>query len=440
VRGPYLLRGLFWAGLFLLLALAPLLILFIGPVPQGRGFWVEFSVALAFAGLALLGLQFGVTARFRRITSAWGIDIIYHFHRQISLIAFLLVLAHPLILFITDPATLELLNPIDAPWRARFGVASLVCLIVLVVTSLWRLQLRLQYEAWRLLHGVLAVLIVALAMLHILGVGYYIETPLKQAFWVALTLLWISLLVYVRIIKPILMIRRPYEVAQVHEERGDSYSLTLTPVGHAGVRHTPGQFVWLTLWNSPFEITEHPFSVASSPSANGAITLTIKKLGDFTSTLPLVRPGKRAYLDGPYGAFSISRFPARHYVFIAGGIGITPIMSMLRSMAEAGDTRPLVLIYGNPTWDEVTFREELQALQQRLNLDVVHVLEEAPEGWQGHTGLINDDILKPYVPDDISEHEYFICGPDPMMDAVEEALQKLGVPLGKYHSERYSLN
>ncbi len=439
MKNTYLVRGVFWVMVFLVLTLAPLLILFIDPIPEGRGFWIEFSVALAFIGLAMLGLQFGVTARFRHITSAWGIDIIYHFHRQISLIAAALIVAHPVILFITNPAALELLNPITAPWRARFGLIALISLIVLIVISIWRLRLRIRYEAWRLTHGVLATLVIAMAMLHILGVGHYIATPWKQTFWAVLTFVWIGLLLYVRVLKPLLMIRRPYEVERVIEERGDAYTLVLRPVKHEGMRHKPGQFTWLTLWNSPFDVTEHPFSIASSASSGGQIALTIKNLGDFTSTIQYVKPGKRAYLDGPYGAFSVDRFPAQAYTFIAGGVGITPIMGILRTLADRGDARPLTLLYGNKTWDDITFREEIEALKERLNLHVVHVLEEPPDNWQGETGFITADILRQHMPPDLDQHEYFICGPDPMMDAVEKALQDLGVPLGKYHSERYNL-
>jgi predicted ferric reductase len=410
-----------------------------GPVPAGRGFWTEFSVALAFIGLAILGLQFGVTARLRHVTSAWGIDIIYHFHRQVSLIAAMLVVAHPIILFISNPATLELLNPMTAPWRVRFGLVALVCLLLLIVISLGRLQLRIRYEAWRLSHGVLATLVVAMAMLNMLGVGHYIALPWKQVFWAALTFIWIGLPLYVRVFKPLFMLRRPYEVERVIEERGDAYTLILRPVKHEGMRHKAGQFTWLTLWNAPFDVTEHPFSIASSASNSSQLALTIKNLGDFTSTIPHLRPGKRAYLDGPYGAFSLDRFPAHAYTFIAGGIGITPIMSILRTMGDRGDQRPLALLYGNKTWEDVTFREELEGLKERLNLRVVHVLEQPPENWNGETGFITAEMLRQQMPKTLEQHEYFICGPDSMMDAVEKGLHALGVPLGKYHSERYNL-
>ena len=108
----YAVRGTIWVILYLLFILAPLFALLAGTFPPTRDFWTEFSVAIGYAGLAMMGLQFGLTARFRYVTDPWGEDVIYHFHRQISLIAVGLVVAHPLILFVVRPELLALLNSI----------------------------------------------------------------------------------------------------------------------------------------------------------------------------------------------------------------------------------------------------------------------------------------------------------------------------------------
>ncbi|HMQ35644.1 MAG TPA: ferric reductase-like transmembrane domain-containing protein, partial [Chloroflexaceae bacterium] len=393
-------RAVFWVLVVLLLVLAPLFALLAGARPEGRPFWVELSVALGFAGLALMGLQFLLTARIRYLTTPFGIDIVYHFHRQISVIATLLVLAHPIILFVGDPSNLARLNLIEAGWQARTGVLSVVALLALVVSSLWRQPLGLAYEPWRAAHGTLAVLAVALAMAHVAIVGYHVATPWKRALWIALPMLWIALLAYVRLIKPWLMLRRPYEVREVREERGGAYTLVLQPVGHPGFQFMPGQFAWLTLRGSPYTIREHPFSFSSSAAAGGQVAFTIKELGDFTATIKEARPGQRAYLDGPFGVFSVDRNLAPGYVFVAGGVGITPIMSMLRTLADRRDPRPLLLLYANKTWDEATFREELDSLVERLALKVVHVIEEPDDGWQGERGFVDAEILGRYVPEE----------------------------------------
>src|SRR5271168_5331782 len=117
MRLRYAVRGAIWIAFYLLFILAPLFALLAGTWPPARDFWTEFSVALGYAGLAMMSLQFGLTARFRSITRPWGDDLIYHVHRQLSILAVGLVLAHPLILFVDQPKFLALLNIFSAPWR-----------------------------------------------------------------------------------------------------------------------------------------------------------------------------------------------------------------------------------------------------------------------------------------------------------------------------------
>jgi predicted ferric reductase len=435
-----LIQGAFWIGVYLVLTLTPLFILLIGPAPRGRGFWTEFSVALGFAGMAIMGMQFLITARFHRLTAPFGMDIMYEFHRQISWVAFVLVIAHPVLIFWERPEMIQLLNVFQAPWRARFAVTSVVALLAMIATSIWRRQLGLHYEPWRVLHGILAVLVVGLAMAHIVMWGNYIGTSTwKLAFWVLLTAFWIGSLAYVRVWKPVMLLRRPYRIAAVQPERGDAWTLTFEPEGHPGFRFEPGQFAWVSIWNGPFGMREHPFSFSSSAEQHKSVTLTIKALGDFTSTIKDVKVGQRAYLDGPYGAFTIDRQRSPGYVFLAVGVGITPMMSMLRTLADRGNDQPLLLIYGSKTWEDVIFRDELEELKGRLkNLKIVHVITQPPEDWQGERGRITKEMLARLLPADRNSRDYFICGPDAMMDDVERALTELGVSLAYFHSERYN--
>jgi predicted ferric reductase len=443
----YKLRGALWVIVYLLFILAPLLLLLAGSWPPVRDFWTELSIAIGYAGLAIMGLQFGLTARFRYVTEPWGEDVIYHFHRQVSLLALGLVMAHPIIIVTVQP---QLLAPfklmleapwsafVATPWSARFAVLSICALIALVVMALWRVKLNISYETWHLTHILLAVVAVTAGLLHMVASGFYLTNPWKQALWIGLTVLWIGLLLYVRIVKPLFMLRRPYRVSEVRSEHGDTWTLVMRPEGHPGFRFTPGQFGWLTLWGSPFKITGHPFSFSSSAEfKDGRVEMTIRKLGDFTSAIDKVPVGQRVYLDGPYGAFTIGN-PADMHVLIAGGIGITPMMSMIRTLADRRDSRLAILLYGNSDWEAITFREELEALKARLDLRVVHVLAKPPAGWTGEQGYITAELLKRHLPPPYADHEYFICGPDVMMDAIEKALGELGVPMSKYHSERYS--
>ena len=429
-----------WFSAYLALVLAPLFVLLIGPVPPGSGFWWDFSMALGFAGMAMMGAQFILTARFRRASAPFGIDIIYYFHRFLAVIGFTLIVAHFLIIWVDSPAALAVVNPLLAPWHMTASRVALLLFAAIIVTSLWRKRLRIEYDRWRLWHALLSTAAFLLAVLHIEGVGYYIEAPVKRVLWTTFTLFWVLLIIYVRLIKPGRMRKAPYLVTEVRPERGQIWTMVLEPDGHTGLRFAPGQFAWLTLGESPFHVREHPFSFSSSAERGGHLEFTIKELGDFTRTIKDRQPGEIAYLDGPYGAFTVDGYPTSPgFVFIAGGVGIAPIMSMLRTLADRRDDRPLLLIYGNQRWEEVAFREELGKLKARLTLLVVHVLLEPPEDWEGESGYVGQDLLNKHLPTKRREQEYFVCGPTPMRRVVEQSLHNLRVPLKRVHAELFDL-
>lgn len=435
-------QGVFWIGIYLFVALAPLFILLAGPRPAGREFWRDLSVGLGYSGFAMVGLQFVLTARFKVIKAPYGSDIVYFFHRQISLVTFVLIAAHPLILFIFDPQLLGLLNLVTAPWAARFGVVAIISLVALISFSVWRKNLQIEYDRWRIWHGILATGAMALAMAHIELRGYYLNTLWKQLFWGFYGIFWVGVLAWVRVIKPFMLLRKPYLVEKVVSERGNAWTVVLRPAEHKGLRFQPGQFAWITAWDSPFRDHEHPFSFSGSAEESSQLAFTIKELGDFTASIKKLSQGQRVYVDGPYGAFSIDRhLHSQGFIFIAGGIGITPMMSMLRTLADRGDSRPLTLIYANKTLETATFLEEIDELPLRLNIKIVHVLESPPEGWSGEKGFVNADILERVLPTERipNKVEIFTCGPGPMMNAVEKALNQLGVPMGDFHSERFDL-
>lgn len=438
-RARRIVGGAFWLALYVLLSLTPLLVAFAYRDHPRREFWTEFSVALGFVALAMIGLQFAVTARFGSVAAPYGIDIVLRFHRQISLLALSLAVAHPVILFATRDDALGLLNVIEAPWRARFAVASTVALLLLVAISLWRRRLGLRYGGWRAAHGLLAITALALALAHVELVGWYVDLPWKRVLWAAMAIAVIGLLVYVRLVVPLLQLHRPWVIERVIPERGRATTLVLRPLGHRGLRFLPGQFAWLTLGRTPFAVEDHPFSFSSSAEDATGVAMTIKEAGDFTATVARIAPGTPAYLEGPHGAFTIDRYPGSGCVFVAGGVGITPVVSMLRTLADRGDRRPQLLVYGARSWDEITFREDLDLLRGRLDLRVVYVLSEPPADWRGERGRITYEVLERYLPEDKPSFLYFICGPPPMMDSVEHALRQVGVPWPSIYTERFSM-
>ncbi len=433
-----LLSVVFWLGAYLVVVTAPLFALLAGPVPPPGGFWWDFSMGLGFAALAMMGVQFILTARFRRATMPFGIDIIYYFHRFLAIFALVIAASHYLIIRIDNPAALGAANPVNAPAHMSAGRAAIALFLFLVLSSLTRRRLGVDYDLWRWTHALVATIAFVFALWHVVATGYYIGTDWKQALWTGYGLFWIALIGHVRIIKPWRMLRSPYRVAEVRRERGDAYTLILEPEGHAGMRFQPGQFAWLTLGGSSFALKEHPFSMASSAARAGTIEFGIKAVGDFTRSAMNVPPGQKAFLDGPYGAFSTDRHPrAPGYVFVAGGVGVAPIMCMLRTLADRGDRRPLVLFYGNRRWERVLYREELEALAASLDLRVIHILGEPPEDWRGERGLLTPAILERHLPASRGGLHCFICGPTAMTQVTEKWLAALGIQRARIHSELF---
>jgi predicted ferric reductase len=433
--------GALWLGVYLGIVLAPVAVLVLAPTPPSGGFWWDVSMGLGFAGLTMMGVQFVLTARFKRATAPFGIDVIYAFHRYLAYALLAIVLLHPLILVARDPAHLPtIVTPWAAPPEVSAGTVSLLLLVVLVAASAFRKPLRIPYEPWRATHLFLSLGALAFAGLHLHGVSYYTGAPAVRGLWVLIGLSILAIVVWVRLVRPWRLRRRPFEVVEVRPELASSWTLVVEPVAHRGFPFEPGQFAWLTVDRSPFLMQEHPFSIASSPDPAGRMEFVIKELGDFTRTVGRIAPGTVAWVDGPYGSFSMDRHPeATGYAFLAGGIGIAPMMSMLRTLAERGDRRPHVVFAAHSAWDRVPLRDQLAALRERLNLRVIHVLEKPPEGWEGEEGWITRELLERHLPPQRAELHYFVCGPVPMIRAMEDFLGQLGIPAGQVHTELFDM-
>lgn len=431
-------RALLWLLVYVVAVTAPLFALLPG-ANSGRGFTWDFAMALGYAGLAMFGMLFALTARFRRATAPFGIDIVYYFHRYLALWALGVIGVHYAVLRVWHPATLGAADPSVAASHMTAGRVALALFVLIALTSLARKRLNLDYDLWRITHALAATLAFGAALYHVHGAGRLLDTPGKRALWIGYGTFWLALILYVRVVRPWRITRAPWRVADVRPERGRVTTLVLEPAAAgAGLRFAPGQFVWLSLHASPFAMREHPFSIASSAEQPRRIELSIKALGDFSAAVAAIRPGEVAWLDAPYGTFGIDEYQeAAGFVFVAGGVGIAPILSMLRTLADRGDRRPLLLFYGNRVWDRVAFREELESegLSRRLDLKVVHVLQEPPPHWQGEVGFVTEDVLRRHLPAARDSFEVLLCGPTPMTKCVERSLATLGVPAARVHSE-----
>ena len=144
-------------------------------------------------------------------------------------------------------------------------------------------------------------------------------------------------------------------------------------------------------------------------------------------------------MDGPHGAFTSDIGSCGGFVLIAGGVGITPMMSMLRTAADRGDHRPyrLVVVAGSP--EDLLFREELGFLRHSLDLVVTEVLRQPRDGWDGHTGDLGVSLLALVLgtvdhPEDL---DHFICGPPGLVDDALDVLDALDVSPARVHTELF---
>jgi ferredoxin-NADP reductase len=150
------------------------------------------------------------------------------------------------------------------------------------------------------------------------------------------------------------------------------------------------------------------------------VEFTIRSFGTLTAGLRRLKVGEHVYLDGPWGRFRVNPDPRVRIAMIAAGIGVTPMLSMLKTMADGGDRRECVLILGNRSETTIPGRADIEALQATLNLRVVHVLAAS-------------------LPGPHEQWQFFLCGPSATMDAAESWLAGDGVAAEQFHSERFMM-
>ncbi|MGZ6346091.1 MAG: hypothetical protein ACXWNC_00775, partial [Anaerolineales bacterium] len=181
----------------------------------------------------------------------------------------------------------------------------------------------------------------------------------------------------------------------------------------------------------------HPFTISSSPTS-GDLSVSVKAVGDFTATVKDTTSADEAYVDMPYGVFSFLNYDAPNLVFIAGGIGITPFISMLRYLVDKKLERKVVLIWGNKTEKDIAFKSELEQMTAAMpSLRIIHVLSNQPE-WPGEKGYVDTGLLRKHL-EGFENPQVFVCGPPVMMTKVVRSLQQVGVPKSRIHFERFAL-
>ena len=394
--------------------------------------WVFYlysvSRALALTGFVLILFQYVLSSRIKFLERGIGLDRLFIIHRTSGLVGVILVLIHPLTLL--APNVIQGLGFTLNPWRL-VGVLNFFILGMAASAALFYQKLHLKYETWKTIHQATYV-VLPLAVVHSLLLGSDLISGPLRIFWFVLAGVYVAVWSY-KLWNRAQVRGHPYTIAEVVQETHDTWSLVLEG---KYIDYRPGQFMILQLIRDGTLSESHPFTISSSPTWD-RISVTIKSVGDFTSTISQTKTTDRAYVDAPYGAFSFLNHDDRDLVFIAGGIGITPFLSMLRYIYDNRLEQNITLLWGNKTEQDIPCRAELEKMASEMpSVKIVHVMTRQPD-WPGERGYIGVEMLKKYIthPEDA---RFFICGPPPMMATVVRALRDLGVPKKRIHYERFA--
>ena len=328
-------------------------------------------------------------------------------HAVTGIAAVSLAVLHPLLIYGSKAYTLGALRL--SLWPEALGILALIILTVLLTTSLGRTFLDLRYQRWRGIHQ-LAFVVVIVVTVHAIARGSDLKSGWPLFFWVAVTAAYSTTFLWVKFIKPHKLRQQGFTVETVTRVSHNVCELKLKRKDGKCFDYFPGQFAFLKLYRKDASPEDHPFTISSSPGGAGSIGFTIKDSGDFTATIDQTEPGDSASIDGPYGRFSCLTAGTDNVIMIAGGVGITPMLSMLRSMVGSGYSGPVMLIWVNRTRQDIFCEDELGRMKNSLrSFDVHHVLTREPD-WQGPRGHLNRKLLKTLLPPGPGNSDVWLCG------------------------------
>ncbi len=221
----------------------------------------------------------------------------------------------------------------------------------------------------------------------------------------------------------------------------DVSTFVLEPTTPRSFTFAPGQYVVVTV-TIDGERHQRCYTLSSPPTRPHLLTITVKRTPDGVVSNWLhnnLERGGRLEVSGPFGEFTLAHYPSRKYLFLSAGSGITPLMSMTRTLADLSGEADVAFVHSARTPADIVFRHELAALPSSgLNLAVTSICESDSVGevWTGPRGRLSAGLLGAVVPD-ITEREVFMCGPGPYMTAAHNVLMELGVPLDQVHQESF---
>jgi glycine betaine catabolism B len=392
-------------------------------------------------GLVFLTLSLLITP-LRRIT---GWNVVIAPRRQLGLFGFFYIATHFLIFWLYDRAGSlgDTFDEIVLRPYLWFGAGALLLMIPLAITSLDGMITRLGARRWKALHRLNYVIVPAGVVHYYMLVKSDVRQPVAFGVVVGVSLLargaWHYMDLYKAANRPLPVVKTKKKfwsgelvVARVFEETHDVKTFRFVmPDGSAlPFEHVAGQYLNIALMIDGKRVNRS-YTIASSPTRSHYVEISVKRVGFASAFLhEHVKQGDRIKIGAPAGKFVFAGHEAERIVLIAGGVGITPMMAVARSLTDRCWKGDIYLLFSVREARDVIFAKELAHLQERFpNLHV----EIVPSSERGR---ITAEIIRRFVPD--LSGPIMLCGPDPMMTAMRKILvEELGVPDAQVTQEAF---
>jgi predicted ferric reductase len=448
-------------GVTIILCLIPVFLYFDAhPLSQTQGFaptLLMLGRITGLVGMVMYALNLIYATRLRFL-EYWfgGLNRVYIAHHLLGGFALILLAFHPMLLAlryvktsITQAALLLIpngLTPIDALWDKSsdfhttviiqwgifFGIIAFWGMVVLLLITFF---IKIPYHVWLFTHRFLGYAFF-LAGLHVIILSSNASSSNALRLYVlVMSVLGILAFIYRSLVGKILIRKYKYSVVDVAIEAGNVTHITMA-ASDLPMSYKPGQFVFIRFPElGPRGLNKewHPFSISSSPK-DKFLRLSIKGLGDYTNKLLTeIQPGTVAEVEGAYGKFTYTNYKNKNQVWVAGGIGITPFLSMVKSLPDTDYKIDLYYCVRSESelldWDKLS---EVAALKQGDFKVHPYVAEK-------QQGNLTADIIE-QTSGNLKGKDIFICGPPPMMSALRKQLKAKLIPGTSIHTEEFGMS
>ncbi len=429
---------------YVVLTAGPVLLASFNGGPQGATVFPLLARTAGVAALAMFLMQFVTSGRFETISGRIGLDRTMGFHR-LAAVGALGMLGLHIVFFLVRagesgvPAMARRLLGYLLRADLFTGVIATLLAVLLILTGKYLRGRLLPYQGWRLGHGAMAVALVLLGLHHAFTNARFMADPLGASALLVIALVALASLLVVYVLRPVHAFRSGFTVASARALSPSIAELVLTTNTPERFSFAAGQFAWLTIGRR-HTVTDNPFSIASAPSDLPQLRFLIRNAGDMSGSVTGLAPGTRIGVDGPHGSFTLREAGDGPVLLLAGGIGIAPVLSLVRTLAATGDPRPVRLIAGARSAADHVVRTEIEDLMAGHDFRAIFLTDMDDEAGcekgtcdAGHLARIVDGL-------DPAAVTAFVCGPPAMMETAVGLLVEAGVPPGRIVMERFDFD